>query len=169
MAVEAIDGEVILDLPPMLWGYIRWSKSIGHPIGPFELGFSVKAEEHTPTEWRALGGGKYEPIPGTGIWKTLSASVPCQRLPDDVDDYVVGFSVPGVHNTVLDGRFRVSVMLSGRWSTSGVDWFVRGRRRVEPSAALVELPKGNHIKTLEFRVTRRESLWSLWEYHLQRG
>ena len=54
-----------------IFGVIRWNKSIGRPMGDLCSGFTIRMEERTATELRALGGGKYEAIqaPASGkMW-----------------------------------------------------------------------------------------------------
>ena len=88
----------LLRLPPMIIGKIRWRKYIGLPQGDYCNGFNIRVEEHTATQFRALPGGDYEPIPGTGIWKDIVDALSCRALPDDGDDHVLPFRS-------LDDRF----------------------------------------------------------------
>ena len=63
------------------------------------------------TQFRAVGSGKYEPIPGTGIWKDVVDAVSCRVLADQGDDHKLSFQVWGIHlNAFPDGRIK-----SRRW------------------------------------------------------
>jgi hypothetical protein len=64
---EKLSVEAVLRLPPMLFGVIRWRKSIGSPSGDPCSGFRIRVEERTPSEFRAGPGGVIEKIPGIGI------------------------------------------------------------------------------------------------------
>jgi len=67
-AFDTVSIDDLVALPPTIFGTIRWKKYIGRPLGDLCSGFNIRVEEHTATQFRAVGGGKYEPIPGTGIW-----------------------------------------------------------------------------------------------------
>lgn len=149
MDATRLDDEVYR-LGPMLFGRIRWAKGLGSPVGS-SSGFTVLAEEHTASQFR-VGTGGIEVIPGTGIWKTIDESLPCRRLPDEGDQHVVGFTVPGVHLTAFpDGAYRVTPSLSGKWSRP---WLQRrlGFRRIEPRSHTVTLTQGQHIRSVDFEV-----------------
>lgn len=70
-AFEPVSIDELVALPPTIFGVIHWKKYIGRPPGDLCSGFNIRVEEHTATQFRAVGGGKYEPIPGTGIWKDV--------------------------------------------------------------------------------------------------
>src|SRR4029078_6969921 len=70
-ALDIASVDELVALPPTIFGVIRWKKYIGRPAGHLCSGFNIRVEEHTATQFRAVGGGKYEPIPGTGIWKDV--------------------------------------------------------------------------------------------------
>lgn len=57
----------LVALPATIFGVIRWRKYIGRRMDDLCSGFNLRVEENTATQFRAIGGGKYEPIPGTGI------------------------------------------------------------------------------------------------------
>ena len=140
-----LTDDELLRLPPMILGTIRWRKYIGQPAGDYCSGFNIRVEEHTATEFRAVGGGKYERIPGTGIWKDVVDALSCRALPDEGDDHVLGFHVTGprIHlNAFPDGMYRITPTLRGRWRASLLV-FAAGYRDVEPSSAYVELKKDN--------------------------
>ena len=84
-AFDTVSIDDLVALPPTIFGTIRWKKYIGRPPGDLCSGFNIRVEEHTATQFRAVGGGKYEPIPGTGIWKDVVDSVSCWDLPDEGD------------------------------------------------------------------------------------
>ena len=67
-AADILSSEAVLQLPPMLFGSIRWSKSLGGPAGDPCGGFNIIAEERTASKFR-IGPSGPEVIPGTGIWK----------------------------------------------------------------------------------------------------
>jgi hypothetical protein len=76
-------------------------------------------EEHTATQFRAVGGGKYEPIPGTGIWKDVVDSLSCRELPDEGDYHKLSFQISGqgIHlNAFPDGQYRITPTQRGMWS-----------------------------------------------------
>ena len=55
-------------------------------------------------QFRAVGVGKHEPIPGTGIWKAVVDAVSCRVLADQGDDHKLSFQVWGIHlNAFPDG------------------------------------------------------------------
>ena len=96
--MEAFDTASITELmglPPTIFGVIRWKKYIGRPAGHLCSGFNIRVEEHTATQFRAVGGGKYEPILGTGIWKDVNDSLVCREMADEGDYHKLGFQVWG--------------------------------------------------------------------------
>ena len=96
--MEAFDTASIVELeglPPMIFGVIRWNKYIGRPAGDLCSGFNIRVEEHTATQYRALGGGKYEAIPGTGIWKDVVDPLSCRESPDEGDYHKLSFQIWG--------------------------------------------------------------------------
>ena len=140
----------VLELPPMLFGHIRWQKGLGAPIGDPASGFRVLCQEHTATQFR-VGAGGPEPVPGTGVWKT-AVTVPCAAAPDQGDLHVVRFIVPDPHlNAFPDGKYRVSAELTGNWSLSPIQKFL-GFRRIEPLAFQVSLTKDHHLVSVDFDV-----------------
>ena len=84
-AFDTVSIDELVALSPTIFGIIRWKKYIGRPLGDLCSGFNIRVEEHTATQFRAVGGGKYEPIPGTGIWKDVVDAVSCREL--DEGDY----------------------------------------------------------------------------------
>jgi hypothetical protein len=156
---EKLSGVDINKLPPMLFGVIRWKKGIGRPSGDLCSGFRIRVEERTPSEFRALGGGKYEKIPGTGTWRLVTDSAPCSPSADEGDSYVVHFNVLDVHLNVLDGAYRITPQLTGRWNDGWRPWVVLGFRQVDPLAWYIALRPGAHIATVEFEVVRKRWLW----------
>ena len=78
--LDTVSIEDLVALPPTIFGIIRWKKYIGRPMGDLCGGFNIRVEEHTATQFRAVGGGKYEPIPGTGIWKDVVDAVSWREL-----------------------------------------------------------------------------------------
>jgi hypothetical protein len=153
--------EQFVRLPPMILGTIRWKKNVGDPTGDRCSGFDILVEEHTATEFRDLGGGHYGPEPGTGIWKVVLDAVSCRALADEGDDHGISFQVSGLHfNMPLDGFYRITPRLKGRWGASG-NWGPSGilallsYRSLEPISASVVLKKDAPVQTCEFEVVRR--------------
>jgi hypothetical protein len=155
---NSLSLEQLLALPPLIFGTIRWKSSIGVPSGDLASGFSIRVEEHTATQFRDVGGGHIEPIPGTGIWKVVSDSLACYVLSTEGNNREVGFRVTGLHlNAFPDGRYRITPSLKGNWRPSGL--FALSYRAIEPISASVALKKDDHIQSVEFEVVRR-SLFS---------
>ena len=92
--LDTVSIEDLVALPPTIFGIIRWKKYIGRPMGDLCSGFNIRVEEHTATQFRAVGGGKYEPIPGTGIWKDVNDSLICREMADEGDTTSSGFKSP---------------------------------------------------------------------------
>jgi len=155
---EKLTQAAVRKLPPMLWGRIRWHKSMGGPVGDAATGFRVQAEEHTATQFR-IGPAGPEPIPGTGVWKT-AVTVPCFTAPDEGDKHVVAFSVPDVHlNMFPDGKYRVRAELTGNWADSLVQVRI-GYRRIDPLAMYVVLTAEHHLASVDFEVAYEP--WHWW-------
>jgi hypothetical protein len=134
----------------MLFGRVRWSKSLGAPVGDPGSGFRILVQEHTASQFREGAGGP-EVVPGTGIWRPAE-SVPCSPAPDEGDMHVVRFNVPDVHlNAFPDGKYRVSAELTGNWAESRLQAML-GFRRIEPIAFYVVLTKDNHLSSVDFEV-----------------
>jgi hypothetical protein len=149
----------VLRLPPMLFGSIRWNKGLGSPVGSPCSGFKVVVDEHTVSRFR-IGPAGPEVIPGTGIWKNVEQSAPCSAAPDEGDMHVVTFSVPDVHlNGFPDGKYRVSVELTGNWSESRLQTML-GYKRIDPSSWYVSLTKDHHIVKVDFEVVHEA-----WRFH----
>lgn len=143
-------------LPPMLFGRIRWKKSLGGPVGDPATGFRVLAEEHTVSQFQ-MGPAGPEVKPGTGVWKP-PVSVPCWAAPDEDVRHVVAFNVPDVHlNAFPDGKYRVTAELAGHWSKSLL--YMLGYKRIEPMAFIVSLTKDHHIVSLDFEVVHEPWRW----------
>ena len=140
------------ELPPMLFGRIRWSKGLGKPIGDPCSGFSILVQEHTASQFR-MGPSGPEVIPGTGVWKAAQ-SAPCSSAPDEGDMHVVRYNVPDVHlNMFPDGKYRVTAQLTGNWGESRLQVMVMlGYRRIEPIAFYVVLTKEKHLASVDFEV-----------------
>ncbi len=152
-----LSDDAVLRLPPMLFGRIRWNKSLGGPVGDLSTGFRVLAEEHTVSQFR-MGPGGPEVIPGTGVWKP-AVSVPCWAAPDENDRHVVAFNVPNVHlNGFPDGKYRVTAELTGNWGESRLQVML-GFKRIEPMAYYVTLTKDRHIVSLDFEVVHETWHW----------
>jgi len=140
-AVDIASVDELVALPPTIFGIIRWKKYIGRPAGHLCSGFDIRVEEHTATQFRALGGGKYEPIPGTGIWKDVNDALVCQELPDEGDYHKLGFQIRGrdIHlNAFPDGQYRITPTLTGMWTRSTAVVLL-GSRSIEPKSAYVVL------------------------------
>jgi hypothetical protein len=159
--LDAVSIEDLVALPPMIFGVIRWKKYIGRPMGDLCSGFNIRVEEHTATQFRAVGGGKYEPIPGTGIWKDVVDAVSCRELADEGDYHKISFQVWGVHlNAFPDGRYRITPTLKGTWSRPNpVAVVLFGYRTIEPQSFSVVLKKDDHIQSVEFEVVQRPRPW----------
>jgi len=156
-ALDILSIDELVALPPTIFGAIRWNKSIGRPAGDLCSGFNIRVEEHTATQFRAVGGGKYEPIPGTGIWKDVVDSLTCRELPDEGDYHKLGFQVWNVHlNAFPDGRYRITPTLKGTWGRpTPLFLLFFGSRAIEPQSASVVLKKDNHIQSVEFELVQR--------------
>lgn len=153
-----ISIEDLIRLPPMIFGIIRWRRSVGIPAGDWCAGFDIHLEEHTATQYRDAGGGDLEPIPGTGIWKIVQEPISCRPLPDQGDHHVVSFQVTGLHvNAPLDGAYRVTPRLKGAWRPSGI--LAVGYRIIEPVSISVQLRKDAPLGSVEFEVVRRSWLF----------
>jgi hypothetical protein len=62
-------------------------------------------------QFLVVGGGKYEPIPGTGIWKDVADSLACRELADEGDYHKLSFQIwgRGIHlNAFPDGQYRIT-------------------------------------------------------------
>jgi hypothetical protein len=143
----------------MLFGVIRWKKSIGSPLGEPCSGFRIRVEERTPTEYVDIGGGKYDIKPGTGIWRLVTDSARCFPAPDEGDSHVVRFIVSDVHLNILDGVYRVAPQLTGQWGGSWF-WILLGFRQMDPLAWQIALKPDAQIANVEFEVVRR--FWINW-------
>lgn len=155
-ALDVLSIEELTALPPTIFGVIRWNKYIGRPAGDLCSGFNILVEEHTATQFRAVGGGKYEPIPGTGIWKDVIDSITCRELTDEGDYHKLGFQVWNLHlNAFPDGQYRITPTIKGTWSRPTPLLVFLGARTIEPRSASVVLKKDNHLQSVEFEVVRR--------------
>lgn len=162
-AFDTVSIDEFVALPPTIFGVIRWKKYIGRPAGDLCSGFNIRVEEHTATQFRAVGGGKYEPIPGTGIWKDVEDSLICRELPDEDGDHKIGFQVWGrdIHlNAFPDGQYRITPTVIGAWSRA-TPVLLFGSRNIEPQSASVALKKDNHIQSVEFELIQRPRPWRI--------
>ena len=160
-AFDTVSIDELVALPPTIFGVIRWKKYIGRPAGHPCSGFNIRVEEHTATQFRAVGGGKYEPIPGTGIWKDVNDALVCRELPDEADYHKLGFQILGrdIHlNAFPDGQYRITPTLTGLW-TRATPVVLLGSRIIEPKSAYVVLKKDNHVQSVEFEVVQRSRPW----------
>jgi hypothetical protein len=159
--MEAFDTASIVELtglPPTIFGVIRWNKYIGRPAGDLCSGFNIRVEEHTATQFRALGGGKYEAIPGTGIWKDVLDTLSCRESSDESDYHKLSFQIwgRGIHlNAFPDGQYRITPTLKGTWSRANPVQLIFGSRTIEPKSASVVLKKDDHIQSVEFELVQR--------------
>jgi hypothetical protein len=162
-AFDTVSIDDLVALPPTIFSTIRWKKYIGRPLGDLCSGFNIRVEEHTATQFRAVGGGKYEPIPGTGIWKDVVESVSCWDLPDEGDSHQLSFQIwgRGIHlNAFPDGQYRITPTLRGMWSRANpVAVVFLGYRTIEPKSASVVLKKDDHIQSVEFELVQRPRPW----------
>ena len=158
-AFDTVTIDELMALPPTIFGIIRWKKYIGRPLGDLCSGFNIRVEEHTATQFRAVGGGKYEPIPGTGIWKDVVDVVSCRELADEGDYHKLSFQIwgRGIHlNAFPDGQYRITPTLKGTWSRPNpVAVVLLGYRAIEPQSTSVVLKKDNHIQSVEFELVQR--------------
>ena len=155
-AFDTVSADELVALPPTIFGVIRWSRYIGRPMGDLCSGFNIRVEEHTATQFRAVGGGKYEPIPGTGIWKDVVDALSCRELADEGDYHKLNFQVWGLHlNAFPDGRYRITPALKGTWSRSTNPVLFFGSRTIEPQSFSVVLKKDDHIQSVQFEVVQR--------------
>ena len=162
-AFDIVSIDELVALPPTIFGVIRWKKYIGRPTGNLCSGFNIRVEEHTATQFRAVGGGKYEPIPGTGIWKDIMDSLFCRELPDEGDYHKLSFQLwgRGIHlNAFPDGQYRITPTLKGTWGRA-TPVVLFGSRNIEPKSASVVLKKDNHIQSVEFELVQRPWPWRI--------
>lgn len=153
-----LSREELLRLPPMIIGTIRWKGSVGRPSGDLCSGFDIVFEEHTPTQFRDAGGHA-EPIPGTGIWKTISESTTCRSVTEEETYLSVSLRFMGLHvNMFPDGSYRISPRLRGNWRPSGLLAALSGYRAIEPASYTVVLTKADPIQAIAFEVVRRSWL-----------
>lgn len=154
---EKLSMEAVLRLPPALFGVIRWKKGIGSPTGDPGGAFRVRVEERTPSEFRAGPGGVIEKIPGTGVWRLVTDSVPCTPAPDEGDSHVVHFAIRDLHVNIFDGVYRVTAQLTNvPWDTRGLFFqYLFGYRQMDPLAWYIALRPDVHMATAEFEVVRR--------------
>jgi hypothetical protein len=146
----------VTKIPPLLFGVIRWKKSIGSPQGDPCSGFQIVVDERTPSQFQATGGGHYEKVPGTGTWRPVTDSAPCSVAPNDVDSHVIHFYVPDVHLNILDGLYRITPKLTGAWDSRNrlfLSFF--GFLQIQPLSCYIILKPDAHIATVEFEVVRR--------------
>jgi hypothetical protein len=109
--------EQVARIPPRIVGEIRWNKRIGKPAGDISAGFRIVVEEVKESEWRDLGGGNFERVPGPRT--TITDSPQFRSLPGDLDHYVLEFTVPDLRTTVLDGRYVVTPQIDdAKWNPS---------------------------------------------------
>jgi len=145
--------DVLLRLPPRIFGTIRWKKSIGKPPGDLCSAFEIKVEEHTATEFRDAGGGVYLPEPGTGIFKSVPESVSCWTRAEEENYYSIGFQVSGLHfNMPFDGYYKITPVLKGSWPSS---IFAIGYRVVDPPSIRFYLKEDDRVQSGEFEVRLR--------------
>jgi hypothetical protein len=109
-----------------------------------------------------LGGGKYEPIPGTGIWKDVVDSVSCRGY------RMKAITTRSVFNL---GMRHPSECFSGRATSNHPDSkrhvepaqsvavVLFGYRFIEPQSASVVLKKDDHIQSVEFELVQRPRPW----------
>jgi hypothetical protein len=160
-AFDAVSIDELVALPPTIFGIIRWKKYIGRPTGDLCSGFNIRVEEHTATQFRAVGGGKYEPIPGTGIWKDVVDALSCRELADEGDYHKLSFQIwgRGIHlNAFPDGQYRITPTVKGMWSRPN-PVVLFGSRTIEPQSASVVLKKDDHIQSVEFELVQRPRPW----------
>ena len=156
-AFDTVSIDELVALSPTIFGIIRWKKYIGRPLGDLCSGFNIRVEEHTATQFRAVGGGKYEPIPGTGIWKDVADALSCRELADEDDYHKLSFQIWGrdIHlNAFPDGQYRITPTLKGMWSRAN-PVVLFGYRTIEPKSASVVLKRDNHIQSVEFELVQR--------------
>jgi hypothetical protein len=106
------------------------------------------------TEYRDLGGGLYEPVPGTGIWKSEPVPVSCSTQPDEGDFHVIAFSAAGLNYYVLDGGYQVSLQLTSDWKWPAT-WRLFASRHVVPDFVRFQPTKPEPWQTANFEIVRR--------------
>jgi hypothetical protein len=154
-----LSEEEVFRLPPMLFGAIRWSRDLGVPAGDPAAAFTFLVEEHTVTQFED-NGGSIQPIPGTGIWLP-PVTAESWTAPDEGDLHVVRFNYPDAHlNGFPDGKYRVSVHLTGAWPETLLER-LSGRRVIEPLAWSVSLSKAQHIVSVDFQLIEESWLISI--------
>lgn len=146
--------EELARIPPRIVGEIRWNKRIGKPAGDISSGFRIVVEEVKQSEWRDLGGGDYERVPGAR--RTITDSPQFRSLPGDLDHYVLEFTVPNLHTTVLDGRYVVTPQIDEtKWNSSRLTVLVSaGYLLFQPLNISTPITSDNPIVFLTFDVFR---------------
>jgi hypothetical protein len=85
----------------------------------------------------------------------VSDAVWCRALGDEGTEHRISFQVSGLHfNMPLDGFYRITPRLKGRWWPSGL-FVLAGYRAIEPIYASLVLKKDAPVQTCEFEVVRR--------------
>ncbi|MDB5481104.1 MAG: hypothetical protein JWO83_2157 [Caulobacteraceae bacterium] len=157
-ATRILSEEEVFRLPPMLFGAIRWSRSLGAPSGELASGFTFVVQEHTATQFEDTGGG-IQPVPGTGVWRP-PVTAASWTAPDEGDMHVVRFNYPDAHlNAFPDGKYRVSVQLAGYWPARLIER-IAGFRVIEPLAWYITLTKAQHIFSADFQMIQ-QPWWSV--------
>ncbi len=144
--LDTVSIEDLVALPPMIFGIIRWKKYIGRPPDDLCGGFNIRVEEHTATQFRIGGGGNYEPIPGTGIWKDVVDAVSCRELADEGDYHKLSFQVWGVHLNAFPMGGIESRQLQRHVEPADYPVLFFGSRTIEPQSFSVVLKKDDHIQ-----------------------
>jgi hypothetical protein len=153
-----VDKEV-LRLAPLIFGRIRWNRSLGQPLGPdAAAGFRVLVQEHTASEFR-IGPAGAEVIPGTGIWKA-PVPIPCVSAPDEGEDRVVVYHAHDVHlNAFPDGHYRIVCELTHNWPKRSRFETLIASRRIEPLLGYrTSLSGEKHVVSLDFDVVETSSI-----------
>lgn len=107
------------------------------------------------TEYRDLGGGVFERIPGTGEWKPELVPVTSSTQPDEGDFHVLAFSAAGLSYYVLDGGYEISVQLTQNWKWPA-SWRLFGYQKILPSFVRFQPTKPEPWHTAEFEVVRKK-------------
>ena len=150
---DFLSDKQVAELPPLIFGTIRWKSSVGVPTGDLCSGFNILVEERPVSRFQSLPGGLYEQI--RFKWEVVKDSIVCRTLSTEGDNRAIGFHVTGLHlNGFPDGAYRITPSFRGNWHFAGL-LAPLGYRVIEPIRWYVVLKKDDHIQSVEFEVVRR--------------
>ena len=145
------------------WRVIRWNEYIrpGPPVESVAVSTLASKEKHTATQFRALGGGKYEAIPGTGIWKDVVDTFLAGSYPMKAESQAQLSNLGARHPSerIPDGQYRITPTLKGTWSRADLVQLIFGSRTIEPKSASVVLKKDDHIGSVSLNLCSVRGHW----------